>query len=162
VLPPSHSRACAGYRLTATPQPVDFRLGGESAAAEPLCCATKRKACARKVCGTAFRADGPLAVGSPPRGATTPDGMVTSCVEPAEPAASGDRRGGTIMTMPDISPEQRREIERLVAEHGGELTEEIVLEAARSPDSYLHSLFEWDDAKAARKHRESWADEQRS
>jgi len=33
--------------------------------------------------------------------------------------------------MPDISPEQRREIERLVAEHGGELTEEIVLEAAR-------------------------------
>ena len=66
------------------------------------------------------------------------------------------------MTMPDISPEQRREIERLVAEHGGELTEEIVLEAARSPDSYLHSLFEWDDAKAARRHRESWGDEQRN
>jgi hypothetical protein len=42
------------------------------------------------------------------------------------------------------------------------MTEEIVLEAARSPDSYLHSLFEWDDAKAARKHRESWADEQRN
>ena len=66
------------------------------------------------------------------------------------------------MTMPDISPEQRREVERLAAEHGDELKEEIVLEAARSPDSYLRSLFEWDDAKAARKHREFWADEQRN
>jgi hypothetical protein len=66
------------------------------------------------------------------------------------------------MTMPDISPEQRRELERLAAEYGDELTEENVVEAARSPDSYLHSLFEWDDAKAARKHRESWADEQRN
>jgi hypothetical protein len=36
------------------------------------------------------------------------------------------------------------------------------VEAARSPDSYLHSLFEWDDAKAARKYREVWADEQRN
>jgi hypothetical protein len=65
------------------------------------------------------------------------------------------------MTMPDISPEQQREFERLAAEHGDELTEEIVLEAARSPDSYLQSLFEWDDAKAARKHHELWANEQR-
>jgi hypothetical protein len=64
------------------------------------------------------------------------------------------------MTMPDISPEQQRELERLAAEYGDELTEEIVLEAARSPDSYLQSLFEWDDAKAARKHRELWANEQ--
>jgi hypothetical protein len=67
-----------------------------------------------------------------------------------------------MMTMPDIIPEQQRELERLAAEHGDELTEEIVVEAARSPDSYLHSLFEWDDAKAARKHRELWADEQRN
>jgi hypothetical protein len=65
------------------------------------------------------------------------------------------------MTM-DISPEQRRELERLAAECGDELTEEIVVEAARSPDSYLNSLFEWDDAKAARKYRELWADEQRN
>jgi hypothetical protein len=65
------------------------------------------------------------------------------------------------MTM-DISPEQQRELERLAAEHGDELTEEIVVEAARSPDSYLHSLFEWDDAKAARKYRELRADEQRN
>jgi hypothetical protein len=64
------------------------------------------------------------------------------------------------MTMPDMSPEQRRELERLAAEHGDALTEETVVEAARSPDSYLHSLFEWDDAKAARKYREAWADEQ--
>jgi hypothetical protein len=70
--------------------------------------------------------------------------------------------GDTIMTMPDVSPEQRRELERLAAEHGDELTEEIVVETARSPNSYLQSLFEWDDAKAARKHRESWADEQRN
>jgi hypothetical protein len=70
--------------------------------------------------------------------------------------------GDTIMTMPDISPEQPRELERLAAKDGDELTEEIVVEAARSATSYLHSLFEWDDAKAARKHRESWADEQRN
>jgi hypothetical protein len=66
------------------------------------------------------------------------------------------------MTMPDISPEQPRALERPAGEHSDELTEEIVLEAARSPDSYLHSLFEWDDAKAARKYRELWADEQRN
>jgi hypothetical protein len=66
------------------------------------------------------------------------------------------------MTMPDIGPNQRRELERLAAEQGDELTEETVVEAARSPDSYLHSLFEWDDAKAARKYREAWVDEQRN
>jgi hypothetical protein len=67
----------------------------------------------------------------------------------------------TIVTVPDLSPEQRRELERLAAEQGDELTEQIVLDAARSPDSYLRSLFEWDDAKAAGKYRESWANEQR-
>jgi hypothetical protein len=41
--------------------------------------------------------------------------------------------------MPDISPEQQRELERLAAEHGDQLTEQIVVEAARSPDSYLRS-----------------------
>jgi hypothetical protein len=66
------------------------------------------------------------------------------------------------MTMPDISPEQQRELERLAVEHGDELTEQIVVEGARSPDSYLQSLFEWDDAKAARKYREVWDDEQRN
>jgi hypothetical protein len=66
------------------------------------------------------------------------------------------------MTMQDISPEQQRELERFAAEHGDELTEQSVIGAARSPDSYLQSLFEWDDAKAARKYREMWADEQRN
>ncbi|MCV7245889.1 hypothetical protein H7J83_24735 [Mycobacterium mantenii] len=61
-----------------------------------------------------------------------------------------------------MSPEQRRELERLAAEHGDELTEQVVVDAARSPDSPLHSLFEWDDAKAARKYREVWANEQRN
>ena len=75
---------------------------------------------------------------------------------------SGRLAGDTIMSMSDISPEQQRELERLAAEHGDELTEEIVVEAARSPDFYLHSLFEWDDAKAARKHRQIWADERRN
>jgi hypothetical protein len=64
------------------------------------------------------------------------------------------------MNTPDITPEQQRELERLAAEHGDELTEEIVVEAARSPDTYLRSLFEWDDAKAARKYRDVWANEQ--
>jgi hypothetical protein len=49
-----------------------------------------------------------------------------------------------------------------VAEHGDELTEQIVVDAARSPDSPLHSLFEWDDAKAARKYREAWTNEHRN
>ncbi|BBY37516.1 hypothetical protein MMAN_16500 [Mycobacterium mantenii] len=66
------------------------------------------------------------------------------------------------MTVPEMSPEQRRELERLAAEHGDELTEQVVVDAARSPDSPLHSLFEWDDAKAARKYREVWANEQRN
>jgi hypothetical protein len=61
----------------------------------------------------------------------------------------------------DITPEQHRELERLAAEHG-ELTEQLIVDAARSPDSLLHSLFEWDDAKAAAKHRELWANEQRN
>jgi hypothetical protein len=66
----------------------------------------------------------------------------------------------TIVNVPDMTPEQLRELGILFAEHGDELTEEIVLEAARSPDSYLHSLFEWDDAKAARNYRKTWAGEQ--
>lgn len=59
-----------------------------------------------------------------------------------------------------LTAEQRSELERLADEHGDRLTEQIVVDAARSPDSPLHSFFEWDDAKAAAKHREGWANEE--
>lgn len=39
----------------------------------------------------------------------------------------------------------------------GRLTPEVVLEAARDPDSPLHSSFEWDDSKAAAAHRTNQA-----
>jgi hypothetical protein len=68
----------------------------------------------------------------------------------------------TEKTVPNMSPEQRRELERLAAEYGDDLTPQIVVDAARPPDSPLHSLFEWDNAKAARKHREAWAAKQRN
>ena len=65
-------------------------------------------------------------------------------------------------TVPNINSEQHRELERLATEYGDDLIEEIVVEAARSPESYLHTLFEWDDAKAAGKYRERWTHERRT
>jgi hypothetical protein len=48
-------------------------------------------------------------------------------------------------------------LERLRAENGGELVPEAVVADARDPASPLHSLFEWDNAEAARQHRLSQA-----
>ena len=56
------------------------------------------------------------------------------------------------MHDPKLTPEQLREFQRLATEHG-ELTNKIVVDAARSPDSPLHGLFEWDNAKAAAAYR---------
>jgi hypothetical protein len=58
--------------------------------------------------------------------------------------------------MPDMSPEQLRELQRLIAEHGNKLTAQIILDAARSLDSPLHSLFELDLVEAARKYRAAY------
>jgi hypothetical protein len=58
--------------------------------------------------------------------------------------------------MREVTPEQRRELERLVSEHGKGLTEQIIMDEARSPDSPLHSLFEWDIVEAARKYRAAY------
>lgn len=46
----------------------------------------------------------------------------------------------------------RAELQRL-EDANGRLTATIVLEAARSPSSVLHSRFEWDDQQAAHSHR---------
>lgn len=45
-----------------------------------------------------------------------------------------------------------QELLRLYEQHG-KLTAELVVEAARDPDSPLHSAFTWDDAEAARERR---------
>jgi hypothetical protein len=55
--------------------------------------------------------------------------------------------------MPAMTPEQHRELERLIAEHGNKLTAQIILDAARSPDSPLYSLFEVDIVEVARQYR---------
>jgi len=47
-------------------------------------------------------------------------------------------------------------IAEIAARHGGQLTEQGILEAAKDPSSPLHDYFEWDDKKAAaewRKHQ---------
>lgn len=49
------------------------------------------------------------------------------------------------------------ELERLVDEHGGNITPQIVVIAATKKRSPLHPAFEWDDKEAARKHREDQA-----
>lgn len=43
-------------------------------------------------------------------------------------------------------------IQKLVDKYG-EVTPQILLDDARSKDSLLHSCYEWDDSKAAEKHR---------
>ena len=52
------------------------------------------------------------------------------------------------------SPEIKAELERIAGEHGGTITAELVLDAARSKKSVLHDAgFEWNDGKAAEAHR---------
>lgn len=41
------------------------------------------------------------------------------------------------------------EINRLIIQHGGYITPEQIVEAAKHPDSPLHDAFEWDVSKAA-------------
>jgi hypothetical protein len=45
------------------------------------------------------------------------------------------------------------ELFRLAELHSGLLQPEVVVEAARAPDSPLHGSFEWDDAVAGQQHR---------
>lgn len=40
-----------------------------------------------------------------------------------------------------------------ISEKHGRLTPDLVVMEARSPDSILHNLFEWDDAEAGHQHR---------
>lgn len=49
------------------------------------------------------------------------------------------------------------ELERIRKNGGGELTAGAVVNDARPPDSRLHPLFEWDDAKAGEQFRENQA-----
>ena len=44
-------------------------------------------------------------------------------------------------------------LQALADRHDGRITPDIVLAAARSPDSPLHARFEWDDSVAAERHR---------
>lgn len=46
----------------------------------------------------------------------------------------------------------KEELSRLAEQHG-RVTPEMVLDAARSPDSPLHKEFEWDDTAAAKQYR---------
>lgn len=46
-----------------------------------------------------------------------------------------------------------RALEKIAETHGGRLTPEAVVDAARDPDSILHAHFEWDDGKAGAAHR---------
>lgn len=52
-----------------------------------------------------------------------------------------------------------REMERIRKENAGSLTQEAVLERARSANSALHDHFEWDDGAAAEQYRLSQAGE---
>jgi hypothetical protein len=49
-----------------------------------------------------------------------------------------------------------REFERIHEVHG-KITQEVVIEEARNPESPLHPYFEWDDSRAAQKYREAQA-----
>lgn len=46
-----------------------------------------------------------------------------------------------------------KELNKLKDRHGGDFSAAEVVEAARSPQSAMHSGFEWDDTKAAVQHR---------
>lgn len=59
-----------------------------------------------------------------------------------------------------IDPQRAgRELESIRKQEGGELTQNSVVERARSANSALHEHFEWDDTKAAEQHRLSQAGE---
>jgi hypothetical protein len=45
------------------------------------------------------------------------------------------------------------ELDRLKGHNSGDLTPDVVVEAAKSPKNPLHGAFEWDDSKAAHQHR---------
>lgn len=57
-------------------------------------------------------------------------------------------------TSPQVAGEALREIERA---NDGKLTAEVVVATATPEDHPLHPAFEWDDAVAARQHREEQA-----
>lgn len=52
-----------------------------------------------------------------------------------------------------MNAEALLELRRLRSANGGELSKEVVLAAATPASSVLHSLFEWDDAKAGHEYR---------
>lgn len=55
--------------------------------------------------------------------------------------------------MAKVSEAARELLRELAAGNGGLLTEESVLEAARTPNSPLHDHFTWDDGEAAERWR---------
>jgi hypothetical protein len=57
-------------------------------------------------------------------------------------------------SVKNVNPQALGEwLERLRSKSGGQLTPDIVVEAAADPDSPGHAGFEWDDTAAARQHR---------
>jgi hypothetical protein len=52
-----------------------------------------------------------------------------------------------------LTTPQREALLALAELHQGRITPEMVVEAARDPNSPLHSAFTWDDAQAAHEHR---------
>jgi hypothetical protein len=62
------------------------------------------------------------------------------------------RDGGTIRN--GVTAEDTwRELQRIAAEHGGELKPGDAVEEAEPEDAVLHNHFEWDDSVAAHEHR---------
>jgi hypothetical protein len=55
--------------------------------------------------------------------------------------------------FPVTNPKVITELKQLAARHGGELPPEVVVDAARSKRSALHSIFPWDDTVAAHQYR---------
>jgi hypothetical protein len=52
-----------------------------------------------------------------------------------------------------MNADQMKFLEELAARNGGELTAAETLEAARDPNSPIHSCFQWDDSLAAEQYR---------
>lgn len=57
----------------------------------------------------------------------------------------------------DAKQQAITEVNRLAKLGGGRITPRALVDAARDPDSPLHSFFEWDDSEAAEKYREMQA-----
>ena len=55
--------------------------------------------------------------------------------------------------MITLTTPQREALIALAELHQGRITPEMVVDAARDPNSPLHSAFTWDDAQAAHEHR---------